>query len=171
MTISTEAIGKLDGQDDDGQFELASLTQQYAARMVENFLTNYSTLAEHADDEKLYQLTMDVIAALRDIQVRDYALGLKTAENELNMVVGLTTLISNAPKEYISAPACILSSIFYESGNKELAMQVLDEANEDYSLAILLKRVFAADWKPESFASMRNELHPKVIASIFGEDN
>ena len=32
---------------------------------------------------------------------------------------------------------------------------------------MLLVRVFAAGWPANAFGQMRNELHPKVIASIF----
>ena len=37
-----------------------------------------------------------------------------------------------------------------------------------YSLALLLRRVFTAGWPPQSFSAMRAELHPKVVAGIFG---
>jgi hypothetical protein len=58
----------------------------------------------------------------------------------------------------------------YEGGDGALAQKALDRALDDdehYPLAALLRRVFNAGWPPESFAAMRAELHPKVIASIF----
>jgi hypothetical protein len=58
----------------------------------------------------------------------------------------------------------------YENGDGALAQKALDRAIEDdpsYPLAGLLRRVFNAGWPPESFAQMRRELHPKVVAAIF----
>jgi hypothetical protein len=43
------------------------------------------------------------------------------------------------------------------------------EADGQYPLALLLKRVFAAGWPAETFATMRTELHPKITAAIFEE--
>jgi hypothetical protein len=58
----------------------------------------------------------------------------------------------------------------YENGDGALAQKALDRAladDERYPLAGLLRRVFNAGWPPESFATMRAELHPKVLASIY----
>ena len=49
-------------------------------------------------------------------------------------------------------------------------MITLSNANQNYSLAMLLARVFEAGWPAEAFGNMRDELHPKVVAGIFGED-
>ena len=37
-----------------------------------------------------------------------------------------------------------------------------------YSLAMLLNRVFQTNWPAGAFNKMREELHPKVTAGIFG---
>jgi hypothetical protein len=59
----------------------------------------------------------------------------------------------------------------YERGEGALAHKALDRAfadDDQYSLALLLRRVFTAGWPPESFTAMRAQLHPKVVAGIFG---
>ena len=45
--------------------------------------------------------------------------------------------------------------------------QLLDP---DYSLAKLLDRVFKAGWPKDALASMRNELHPKVVETFKVEE-
>jgi hypothetical protein len=35
----------------------------------------------------------------------------------------------------------------------------------------LLRRVMAAGWQPSEFGRMREDLHPKVTAGIFGKEN
>jgi hypothetical protein len=64
----------------------------------------------------------------------------------------------------------LLAALEYEQDNKEDALITLSNANQNYSLAMLLARVFEAGWPAEAFGNMRDELHPKVVAGIFGED-
>jgi hypothetical protein len=57
------------------------------------------------------------------------------------------------------------------TGESDLAHNALDTAfadQSDYPLAILLRRVFYANWPAESFAAMRAQLHPKICAALFG---
>ena len=54
-----------------------------------------------------------------------------------------------------------------ENNNVETAEGWLGFADKDYPLAQLLRRVYAAGWEPKSFAHMRDDLHPKVEATIF----
>ena len=78
-----------------------------------------------------------------------------------------------APEGYIAPVATLFSAINYERGDGSMASKALDIAFKDqqnYPLAKLLKRVYAAGWPPESFAKMRAELHPKVVATLFGKD-
>jgi hypothetical protein len=58
-----------------------------------------------------------------------------------------------------------------QTGESDLAHNALDTAfadQSDYPLAILLRRVFYANWPVESFAAMRAQLHPKICAALFG---
>jgi hypothetical protein len=84
----------------------------------------------------------------------------------------LSMLLDMAPTDskYINAPACLLAALEYEQDNKEDALIILSNADVMYSLATLLTRVFTANWPATAFANMRAELHPKVVAGIFGEE-
>ena len=76
-----------------------------------------------------------------------------------------------APTGYIAPVACIFAVCAYESGESDLAHNALDTAfadQSDYPLAILLRRVFYANWPVECFAAMRAQLHPKICAALFG---
>ena len=160
-----EALAK--GQNKDGQFEEGKSEQQYAAKFLELYLTNFNTIMAHSEDTELY--TTAAINALRDIQVRDYALGLINGDTINSIMVALDHMMELAPKKYISAPASLLAVTYYETGQADRALNTLAKAKEDYPLASLLSRVFNAGWAPESFQQMREELHPKVVATIFGE--
>ena len=42
--------------------------------------------------------------------------------------------------------------------------------NPDYALAKLLARVFAAEWEPSEFTKMAQQLHSKVVDTIYAID-
>ena len=145
---------------DDANHEMGSTWQQKHARLVEQYLTTYpnSTLT---DDE-----TAALIFALNtDLQVRDYAMGLNKATD--NYYQAWFTLTNRAPIKYKSAQACLASQVRFEQGMRADAIMLLANSNSTYPLAQLLTRVYAAGWEPKSFAAMRQEIHPKVTASIF----
>ena len=113
-----------------------------------------------------------VLKRLLDLQVRDYAMGIVSEENIETMWQMWRHLMKLAPKGYIAPVATLFSAINYERGDGAMASKALDRAFADdanYPLAKLLKRVYAAGWPPESFAKMRAELHPKVVATLFGQ--
>jgi hypothetical protein len=115
-------------------------------------------------------LVARMIGRMNDLQVRDYALGAHTEDTYDLYFTMWRELLRFAPEGYVAPIACIVAAMAYEGGDGALAQRALDRALEDdeqYPLAALLRRVFNAGWPPESFASMRRELHPKVIASIF----
>jgi hypothetical protein len=161
-----ESLAK--NQDADGQFSDNKDERRYAAEFVELYLTNFSTIMAHSEDSSTY--TVAAINALRDIQVRDYAMGIINDDNINSIMVALNHMIDLTPKKYISAPASLLALAYYETGQTDRAHTALSKAKEDYSLANLLNRVFEAGWSVEMFKRMRQEVHPKVKASIFGED-
>jgi hypothetical protein len=116
-------------------------------------------------------LIAHVLGRLRDIQVRDFALGSHDEQSAVAYRTMWMHLLRSAPPGFIAPVACLAAALAYESGDGALARAALDRAFTDeptYSLAHLLKRVFSAGWPPESFAGMRSELHPKVCAVIFG---
>jgi hypothetical protein len=160
----SEKLYALEASANNDNHKLGSAWQQKHALLAEQYITSYpdSTLT---DDE-----TAALIFALnQDIQVRDYALGLNRASDKHYQA--WYTLMNRAPQKYKSAQACLASVVRYEQNLKAEEMMVLTNANNTYQLNQLLSRVYAAGWEPKSFASMREELHPIVVASIFAEVN
>jgi hypothetical protein len=139
--------------------------QRVGAKLVSEFLLSET-------DKQNEETIANVLYYLTDIQVRDYALGLLDPAQPDTFRPALSVLLEAAPTDtaYINAPACLLAALEYEQDNKEDALITLSNANQNYSLAMLLARVFEAGWPAEAFGNMRDELHPKVVAGIFGED-
>lgn len=162
MTINERLVelGTLEGNQE-------TANQRAGAVFIGAFLNTYNPKENIAEDMIAYTLYY-----LTDIQVRDYALGLLDSSRPDDFRPALSLLLESAPTdtEYINAPACLLASLEYEQDNKEDALVMLSNANENYSLAKLLTRVFAANWPASAFGNMREELHPKVVAGIFGEE-
>lgn len=117
------------------------------------------------------ELAARVIGRLSDIQVRDFALGSHTDESADYYWVMWRDLLRIAPRGFVAPVACLFAAMAYERGEGALAHKGLERAlgdDDQYSLAHLLRRVFTAGWPPQSFSAMRAQLHPKVVAAIFG---
>lgn len=117
------------------------------------------------------ELVARVIGRMSDIQVRDFALGSHTDETVDWYWSMWRDLLRIAPRGFVAPIASLYAALAYERGEGALAHKALDRALHDddqYSLAHLLRRVFTAGWPPHSFTAMRAELHPKVVAGIFG---
>ena len=143
------------------------LKQQRLGAIAVNQLVANFALTKHEDDLELIAF---VLVRLKDLQVRDYAMGLVTDENIDQQFNLWYWLMSSAPKGYIAPVACIFAACAYESGESDLAHKALDNAFADqisYPLAVLLRRVFFSGWPAQSFAAMRSQLHPKICASLF----
>ena len=146
-------------------FPVGSQAQQEAALLTQKYIQTYPELADDMHATAL------ILWSLGDLQVRDYALGLVESDNLSHHAQVWTNLTLTAPKQYRSAPASILSAIRYEQNDKAEAMAwLLQHADFEYPLAKLLRRVYNAEWKPSALADLRKELHPKVTAKIFGEE-
>lgn len=143
----------------------ATSIQRAGAEMVEA-LFNTHQQGDNIDDDTVTQ----ILYYLTDIQVRDYALGLLEPDNADRIIPALLYLIDKAPTDtiYINAPASLLAALHYEMGNTADALLMLSTAQQDYSLARLLDRVFRYGWTPSGFANMRARLHPQVKEGIFG---
>ena len=111
-----------------------------------------------------------VLVRLRNLQIRDFALGSVT-EAKTNLYFDTYRwLMRSAPVGYIAPIASVFAAICYERGDGAMAQRVLSRAladDEKYQLAILLKELFARGKRPEIFREMRAELHPKVCDLIF----
>lgn len=142
--------------------------QRVGARMIDDFISTWNP-----DSKPSMETTANVLYFLTDIQVRDYALGILDAYDADDTEQALSYLLEQAPTDttYINAPAALLAQFYYEYGRTEDAYISLSNAQQNYSLGLLLFRVFKAGWEPEGFAKMRKELHPKVVAGIFGEED
>ncbi len=117
------------------------------------------------------ELVARVIGRMSDIQVRDFALGSHTPETSDWYWQMWRELLVAAPRGFVAPIASVFAALAYERGEGALAQRALDRAladDEKYSLALLLRRVFTAGWPAQSFTAMRKELHPKVVAGIFG---
>lgn len=140
--------------------------QQKGATLVNTFFMSFNG---EATDETV----ANVLHYLTDIQVRDYALGIIDKYDAKATLDTLNYLLDKAPTDtaFINAPACLLAAFLYERGDSATANIVLSNAQQHYSLAMLLRRVFTAGWPAVSFTLMRAELHPKVVEGIFGKED
>lgn len=138
--------------------------QRKGAGLVDGFFMSFTK--SDVDDET----TALVLHYLTDIQVRDFALGI--IDKYKNVLPALNYLLDKAPTDtaFIDAPACLLAVYLYEHGDSASAAVTLTNAQQHYSLGMLLRRVMTAGWPPSSFATMRTDIHPKVVAGIFGEE-
>jgi len=138
--------------------------------LVELFKSQSKQMSEDDFDRDLASLVAKVLMRLRDLQVRDFALGSITKENLETFIAMWRWIVRIAPSAFLAPVATLLAATYYEASEPELARACLAralDADHQYPLALLLQRVFAADWPPETFATMRSELHPKVTAAIF----
>ena len=150
---------------ENGDFQLL----QRAGALAFNDLVEEFTRTGSCKNKALLAL---VFVRLADLQVRDYAMGFTTTENIETISSMWRWLLEIAPSGHVAPVAALYSAISYERGDGELAVNTLDKALADqksYPLALLLRRVYASNWPPESFAAMRKELHPKVCAALFSE--
>ncbi len=130
------------------------IQQRIGAVAVNDLVARFNELDESDD----YELLALVLVRFKDLQVRDYAMGLATVENKDELFNLWHWLMNLSPKGYIAPVACIFSACAYESGETELAHNGLLSALADcpnYPLALLLRRVFTAAWPADSFAIMR----------------
>lgn len=102
------------------------------------------------------------------IQIRDYALGLVglkiNDDSDRFRFLNLFTVAGESA--HFEA---IRGAYLYEAGLIEEAKNTLNLAHEmdpSNSLTTLLKRVIGSGWPVGAFASMRNEVHPKVEAGL-----
>lgn len=103
------------------------------------------------------------------IQIRDYSLGaiplVLNDYQDISRFMGILELFGGESAHF----QAVWSAFAYEAGNTEEAYSHLKRCSEidgANSLGLLLNRVFNAGWPHASFASMRNELHPKVVEGL-----
>ena len=140
-------------------------TQAQAIDEVRNAVIEFETTGIVNDDLKVC-----VSNSLRDIQVRDFILGITAEGHSTELIANFIEYLgTTATADEIAPINACLASYLYRLGNTEGAYKCLDkatEANPKYSLTLLLRRVFGSGWPSEAFEAMTRELHPKVVAGI-----
>lgn len=110
------------------------------------------------------------VAANENLQIRDFLMGVQL-EKDIDFVGEYVQLLSEVVTKEQAVPlATIFCGYLYQLSAIDTAKIMLDEVisiNPDYALAKLLKRVFDAQWPPASFAQMAQELHHKVVDTIY----
>ena len=140
--------------------------QRQGARAVNEFMAEFKTHGVVRDKELIALL----LVRLKDLQVRDYALGSVSADSLDLYFTAWRWLLRIAPKGYIAPVANLFAAVAYERGDGALAQRALDRADSDdqsYAMSKLLRQVFNSGWAPNSFAQMRSELHPKICSELF----
>jgi hypothetical protein len=109
----------------------------------------------------------EVVSA--DLQVRDYLMGLPLELSVQDSIRFAEAIIPLVEEKHRAPWYAVLSAYHYENGDTPTAYLALTECQKlapEYSLAKLLTRVYGAGWPAPAFASMRDELHPKVKATL-----
>lgn len=115
------------------------------------------------------RLVAKVLVRLKDLQVRDFALGSMSAEGDLYFDAW-NWLLRKAPEGFVAAPATLFAVAAYERGDGAMANLALERAEGDqanYSMIKLLRQLFRSGKTPTIFSELRAELHPKVCAALF----
>lgn len=111
------------------------------------------------------------ITACKDVQFRDYLMGLFTEFDSILVGAYLEIINNSVKKEYVYPVTTVLATYYFRDGNKDGATNAIAEILEfkpEYSLAQLLSRIFPIAGN-DMFTQMAGELHPKVRANIFEE--
>ena len=148
---------------------------------LENMTTGEAKLTLDKVIKQISEQTGEILIANDDVQIiayalennlqlRDYLMGLTSdglsIDSVTNILRVLSVLIKSA--ELPAYPVeTVLASYQYQQGDSASALVSLANGlAREYSLARLLLRVINAGWPADSFATMANELHPKVVAEL-----
>lgn len=140
-----------------------TITIGEAINLINDSILNFEDgLPQDTIDKIIYSIN-------NEIQVRDYFLGLPDTFSIDTCKSFLTYLAVSVDESQRYSVETILSAYYYETQNVEASQFLLSKAlntKPTYSLANLLKRVIEASWPADSFVTMRQELHPKVIEKL-----
>jgi hypothetical protein len=109
----------------------------------------------------------EVVSA--DLATRDYLMGLPLELSVQDSIRFAEAIIPLVEEKHRAPFYAVLSAYHYENGDTPTAVLSLIECQKlapEYALAKLLNRVYGAGWPAPAFASMRDELHPKVQADL-----
>jgi len=145
------------------KMSIPTITIGEAISLINNSILDFQDGLSQDTIEKI------VYAINNEIQVRDYMLGIPETYSLATAVEFVKYLVSSVDEEDIVALATIASAYEYENENYLTSATLLNKVkqlNPTYFLANLLDRVFEANWPADSFAGMRKQLHPQVIAKL-----
>jgi hypothetical protein len=147
--------------------QTASITRREARLAVDTFVHNYvANTADSVSSETIVSMQQGVA---KDIQIRDYLLGLSLEYPLPSLIEALSVMVEFIPQGDRAGIYSVLAAHNYQSGDVAHAQEFLALAfdeDDSYSLAKLLQRVFNAGWPAGAFAKMTEELHPKVVAGL-----
>lgn len=110
------------------------------------------------------------IATNENLQIRDFLMGVQL-EKDIDYVGQYISLLGNVIVKDKAVPlATVFCGYLYQVEETEQAKSMLIEVlnlNPDYALAKLLNRVFLAEWPAGAFKQMAEELHTKVVDTIY----
>lgn len=113
-----------------------------------------------------------VLGVNSDLDLRDYILGLPI-DHDIELVRGwISFFIQEIPEDDDQRVPfhTIFSALSYEMNDPSRALAYISLGlQKDYPLANLLHRVYSAGWPSGALASMRAELHPKVVESLLNK--
>ena len=147
--------------------QTASITRIEAKEAIDTFIRHY--LNNNSADVSAEIISTVTAGVSTDIQVRDYLLGLSLDYPLPSLIEALSVMSEFIPEGQRSGIYSVLAAHVYQTGDENRAQEFLALAlNEDdsYSLAKLLQRVINAGWPQGAFASMTEELHPKVVEGL-----
>jgi hypothetical protein len=147
--------------------QTASITRREAKIAVDTFISHYlANTSEDVSPETIISLQAGVS---KDIQIRDYLLGLSLEYPLPNVIEALSVMIEFIPEGSRAGIYSVLAAQNYQNNDESRAQEFLSLAlqeDDSYSLALLLKRVINSGWPTGAFAKMTEELHPKVVAGL-----
>lgn len=142
------------------------VTRKEAVELISSMLDNDINL----EGEELEKV---IFAVNEDIQVRDWMMGLPIKWS-LEDSIKFTQYMAVRTTAQDSVPFITIQALFYyETGEKDKANTLLNYSlhmDNNYSLALLLKKVIDAGWPDGEFAHMRERVHPIVVAECFSEE-
>ena len=150
------------------EIDLDSITtgqaKQALDRVIEQIAQQDSEILVSVDDIKVIAYALE-----NNLQLRDYLMGLTTdglsVESASNILRVIVELFNSA--ELPDYPVkTILASYMYRLGDSNALTMLKSGLDRDYSLAKLLNRVMSAGLPDSLFATMSEELHPKVVAEL-----
>jgi len=113
------------------------------------------------------------IATNANLQIRDFIMGVQQ-EKDINYVGEYIALLDNVIVKDKAVPlATVFCGYLYQIEETEQAKTMLLDVltlNPDYALAKLLSRVFEAEWPANEFGKMAQQLHSKVVDTIYALD-